>query len=434
LITSYGCEEHLFGVYIELSQEKKLQNNSSLKLNGDKSSGKGYQTIGGNKDKDSDSMHETLDESVDKSHPRHEHRSHTANTNDFIGITSALFDNYSMENKAEQRNRGTGRATFIVTAIYYTNIFLVLGNYILVMSHAVVAMIGKGKICLPVAGVVASTLMFLVSQLRTMANLGRSVSAISLLTLAVVVVQCLLSVERADYRSLENNDTTNVWTSMMRQFAALSSIGFAVGSQKLFLNIRHEFKTREHAPISLGISLSTFGTIYLTVCLLAGPNPPELLFDAINEGIGRRIAGFLLWVHVSVSFAINSQALCSSIDRLRFHKVKFLGLNERHKSRWAILTLLVSASSYLVANVIPFFKDLVALIGALTSVPLTLLLPAIFHRKLHNLPLFKLKSFQDLASHLLVVFSLIFLISGVIGSLDSIRMDWANHGPPFACN
>ena len=58
----------------------------------------------------------------------------------------------------------------------------------------------------------------------------------------------------------------------MRQLAALSSIGFAVGSQKLFLNIRHEFKVRDDAPKSLAIALATFGGIYATVCLMAGPS------------------------------------------------------------------------------------------------------------------------------------------------------------------
>jgi hypothetical protein len=49
--------------------------------------------------------------------------------------------------------------------------------------------------------------------------------------------------------------------------------------------------------------------------------------------------------------------------------------------RWLCITLVVTISSYLVSNAIPFFKDLVGLIGALTSVPLCLSLPAILYRK-----------------------------------------------------
>mmetsp|Transcript_23472 Transcript_23472/g.26755 ORF Transcript_23472/g.26755 Transcript_23472/m.26755 type:complete len:365 (+) Transcript_23472:394-1488(+) len=364
------------------------------------------------------------------------------------------------------------------------------------MSHAVAAMIGEENICLPIAGIIASTLMFGISQLRSMSSLGREASFFSLLALAIVVLQCLSSIqtgsnsfayENSDngnngnndeidddddlYHRLtqnnyydqgnsnenenENEDNNVMFTSIMRQLAALSSIGFAVGSQKLLLNIRHEFKDREQAaPHSLGIALSGFGAIYGIVCIIAGPNPPEFLFDAIPSGSGRRIAGLLLWIHVAVSFAINSQALCSSIDRLSFHRVSICSykLNNLHKTRWALLTFLVAISSYMIANAIPFFKDLVSLIGAFTSVPLTLLLPAIFHRKIRDLPIWKMEFhslmsssssvsssmtsliYNDLGTYLLLVFSAIFLVCGVIGSLSSISIDWKNHGPPFACH
>jgi hypothetical protein len=83
---------------------------------------------------------------------------------------------------------------------------------------------------------------------------------------------------------------------------------------------------------------------------------PSFLFDVIPKGSrSRQIAGFLLWVHVSVSFAINSQALCSSIDRTWFQKTKLFSLHSKHATRWALLSLLLSVSSYIVANAIPFF-------------------------------------------------------------------------------
>jgi hypothetical protein len=50
---------------------------------------------------------------------------HDTATFDFIGMTQALFS--------------SRRSTRLVMALFYTNIFLVLGDYILVMSHA-----GKG--------------------------------------------------------------------------------------------------------------------------------------------------------------------------------------------------------------------------------------------------------------------------------------------------
>jgi len=318
-------------------------------------------------------------------------------------------------------------------------------------------------------------------------------------------VQCLLAVKQ---NQLENddddieskNDNTikdETYTdAVMRQVAALASVAFAFGSQKLLLNIRHEMRYREKAaPESLSIALFIIALTYTVVCLLAGPNPPGFLFDAIpvEKRWQRRVAGFLLWVHVSVSYAINNQALCSSIDRLvfqpkssndtrqnqpheqqseteiqaeskaqpnRLREVAFASkkrnlvsrlkhlyheASKNKRSRWIGLTLIVAISSFLLANAIPFFKDLVALIGSLTTIPLTLLLPALFHRKVHQIPLWKPSSIfrmystspeqkNNIASYALLVFSVIFLIVGLIGSLGSIELDWSERGPPFACS
>jgi len=343
--------------------------------------------------------------------------------------------------------------------VYYVNLFLVLGNYILVMSHAVSAMAGENNLCLPTAGIIASTLMFALSQLRTMANLGRSVSAISLIALLIVVIQCLYALHRTEIEEEEEeanngNDadgtttTTNLiveeeleeyesYTAVevaLSKMSSLAAICFAVGSQKLLLNIRHEMADRtKAAPGALSVALSIYGLAYVAVCFIAGPRPPSFLFDAIPAGLGRKVGGFLLWIHVAVSYAINSQAFCSSVDRVVGHRVKICGLNGKHRVRWGILTALVAMASYLIANSIPFFKDLVALCGAATSIPLTLLIPAIFYRRVQGVPLF-FPTLHSKYSWLLLVFSFVFMLVGLIGAIGSIDVDWSNTSGPFACH
>jgi hypothetical protein len=183
---------------------------------------------------------------------------HDTATFDFIGMTSALF------HKAQ--------GTRLAMILFYTNIFLVLGDYILVMSHAVAALLGEDWICIPVAGVIASTLMFAVCQLRTMSNLGRSASIISLSALFIVVMQCLYYANTVEQipDDDEGTDDTPSGHTILRKLSAMGSIGFAVGSQKLFLNIRHELADRASAPKSLAISLTAFGTFYVAIVLCAG--------------------------------------------------------------------------------------------------------------------------------------------------------------------
>lgn len=226
-------------------------------------------------------------------------------TDDFIGVSSALFSDQPV-------------VTRWIMITFYANIFLVLGNYILVMSHAVAAVIGEDRICLPEAGLLSSVGMFIISQSRTMARLGRTASIVSLCALAVVVLQCLWEVRRQEvvWATIvpptipRNSERANEPDAMLllRKLSALGSIGFAVGSQKLFLNIRHELTDRKDSPKSLGVSLTAFGTSYVILCLLAGSNPPSFLFDAIpRETWNRRAAGVFLWMHVVVSYG----TLCS---------------------------------------------------------------------------------------------------------------------------
>ena len=376
----------------------------------------------------------------------HTHLHHDTATYDFIGMTTALF-------------RNNKRAVRLVQGMYYANLFLVLGNYILVMSHAVVAASGE-TLCLPMAGLLASVGMFAVAQLRTMARLGRTASIVSLLALLVVVIQCLVAARSSDQPPPEtpkdNDNTTMAFhsavattvpsstslssdasfllatTALLKQFSALGSIGFAVGSQKLLLNIRHELQDRKQAPRTLFYGLMTFGSVYVLIILLAGPSPPSFLFDVIPPGTwNRRIAGILLWGHVMVSYAINSQAICASLERLVSPRILWLD-SQTPTIRWLLLTGFLAVLAYTVANAIPFFDDLVALIGAITSVPLTLLLPALFWRKQGHYPLWT-PTWDSLPSWSLLLYATLFMVTASVGSLWSIRQDWAFHGAPFSC-
>jgi amino acid permease len=115
------------------------------------------------------------------------------------------------------------------------------------------------------------------------------------------------------------------------------------------------------------------------------------------------------------------------MDRLYVHKL----LPTKPALRWLLLTLGMSVSSYLVANAIPFFTDLVSFIGAMTSIPLTLLLPAILYRRAFDFPVL----WPDCTfSFALLLFSTIFMGVGLVGSIGEIDLDWESNGPPFSCD
>lgn len=187
-------------------------------------------------------------------------------TFDFVGLTSMLFDRpiltsneaitsdaFDLDNNQTQQQQHHHHHTItykhpftkFVLSIYYINLFLVLANYTLVMSHSVKAMAGD-NICIPTAGIIASILMFALSQVRTMANLGRSISAISLAALFIVVIQCLYALRGSSSGDAEEDDEgqeeeqlySTSFDQTLAKMSSVAAIGFAVGSQKLLLNIR----------------------------------------------------------------------------------------------------------------------------------------------------------------------------------------------------
>jgi hypothetical protein len=103
-----------------------------------------------------------------------------------------------------------------------------------------------------------------------MALLGRKVSLASILAMLTVLLQCLFhhktTTGSTTFQHEKRQDDNNIWA----KFSALAGIGFAVGSQKLFLNVRHELLHQEDSSKVLAGSLTTYGSAYLVVILLAG--------------------------------------------------------------------------------------------------------------------------------------------------------------------
>jgi hypothetical protein len=203
---------------------------------------------------DQEVFHDEDDVIDDDPHHHSSQGEEMTKTYDLISITNAVFEKSTVSR--------------LVIIVYYMSLFLVLGDYILVMARAVSAMF-LDQICIPTAGAIASILMFAICQLKTMAHIGRAVSLASLLAMLVVLLQCLFH-HRNRQLPPDNDDDDD--PSIWQKFSAFASIGFAVGSQKLFLNIRHELRHREQAPQALAWSLTTYGVTYLLVITLAGPS------------------------------------------------------------------------------------------------------------------------------------------------------------------
>jgi hypothetical protein len=112
------------------------------------------------------------------------------------------------------------------------------------------------------------------------------------------------------------------------------------------------------------------------------------------------------------------------------------------------LTAIMALTAFFIANAVPFFKDLVGFIGALTAVPLTLLMPAIFYRRAcEKVPVwFPALTWNSITtttttrksisgSYALLIYASIFTVAATLGSVYSILDDWEHHtGGFFSCH
>jgi len=256
----------------------------------------------------------------------------------------------------------------IVSGIYYSNLVLILGNYILTMSKSIQSMLGK-TVCLPTCGMIAFIQLLVTNQNRTFAHLGGGwLPFVSILSVVIVLVVCTISARMSDPPEETEEEPE---TSMFKFAAATSGIAYAVGSQKLLLNVRQDLRETKAAVPALRIALLCYVGAYFLVCIVSGPNPAPFLLDSVTNRTLQKLSGFLLWSHVSVSFSINCTALCSSIKWKKSEDDS----DAYRRKRWFVLTTTVTFFAWWISNSIPFFDDLISLIGALTSIPLTLIFP-----------------------------------------------------------
>ncbi|KAJ8607028.1 hypothetical protein CTAYLR_006254 [Chrysophaeum taylorii] len=248
---------------------------------------------------------------------------------------------------------GCGATTkAIILAAWYSNLFLVLGQYALVMSNGLELAVGASCTALSSFAAAASVLA-LAQATRTMTKL-RWPSLASISSVFVVLGSCLAARHWPyDPAWLPPHLGAPRWRAALRASAAVGSCVFAMGNaKKLLLNVRREQRDPDaqspaHQPFS------------------------STLFPA-TSGYGDPRAGACLFAHVSVSYAINLQPLAKTLQ-------SHLDLEDSNRC-WLALTSAITASAWFVANAVPFFPDLVSLIGAFASAPPNFAIPALLYK------------------------------------------------------
>ncbi|KAF9429542.1 hypothetical protein BGZ76_001194 [Entomortierella beljakovae] len=204
--------------------------------------------------------------------------------------------------------------------------------------------------------------------------------------------------------------------------ASLASMTFAYGGNVVYPHVEHTMKKPKQWPIAVWSALSLCCVLYLVISISGyiafGDHVTNPILDDLPRGVWSMMCNILMTIHVLLAAPILLTSLSTMIESLitkRWAKFE-QGTNvKQFMKRFVVRTALCGCIG-LVAGVIPFFGDMMDLLGALTTCLLVFVFPIFFFFMLGGM---KTARWWQL---LWYVFILAFgLVAMIMGSIDAIK-------------
>mmetsp|Transcript_19777 Transcript_19777/g.48358 ORF Transcript_19777/g.48358 Transcript_19777/m.48358 type:complete len:195 (+) Transcript_19777:1-585(+) len=188
----------------------------------------------------------------------------------------------------------------------------------------------------------------------------------------------------------------------------------------------------EHWPRSVYFSHSIMATAYGVTAIVGyyfqGNDVPAYLPAGLPKGPGKVIVNLLVAYHVLVAYVINNVPLMLMFKR------RFLRGKETPLSQHFLLAVGILWCAWLLTNLIPFFEDMVSIIGALCGSPIMLGLPPLFYYSALKKKGRTMSRFDMIMCFILFFFLFPFtFFAGMISAFKSLLENWQQNGPPFTC-
>jgi len=315
----------------------------------------------------------------------------------------------------------------------YLNWWSILPLYMLTTIESFRAAFYWTNICYSVWGLLAMGLLIVPIQMRSYHSISYIV-AISDISVIVIIVLILivLGAEGQNTPSGFKHSVGPPTGSFLSRYGNISTIIFAYQGQSVFLEMMSEMKDKREWPKALWLGQSVMVPTYiLTAAIgyyLLGDTVPAFLPAALPNNGAKVFINLLLAFHVLVAYLVHNQPLSQAIEAIIDPKIK--------ASRFVhfVVSSSILLSAYIVANLIPFFEQLVGIIGAAFGSPILLMYP----------PLFYLLGMKSAGEHipkthliicglcLFVLFPFTFFV-GVASAFESLAEKWSRHRP-FDCD
>jgi Transmembrane amino acid transporter protein len=228
---------------------------------------------------------------------------------------------------------------------------------------------------------------------------------------------------------------------------AMASIVFAYQGQSIFFELIGEMKHGQQFPRATLVAYLVMFLSYATTIVIAygsnGADTPGFLPDILKSGSASAIAVSVLTLfHLIVAYVIAVQPLHVWFHKTFFSKTLYHSTWSGTRD-WLIISFTFTLFGWTVANLIPFFADIQALIGTLFGAPIMFGWPPLFYflTKRRNTESKTIKEtvasmgmfYTIVSGFMMFVLVPVFVIVGTWGSVKQIIEDAEDAGLPFQC-
>ncbi|KAI9292586.1 hypothetical protein K502DRAFT_367483 [Neoconidiobolus thromboides FSU 785] len=199
---------------------------------------------------------------------------------------------------------------------------------------------------------------------------------------------------------------------------ALATIAFSYGGNVVYPHVEATMRNPKAWNKVMGLAILSITCMYIVVAVSGyvfyGENVKSPVLDSLQKGPGALVASILITIHVILASPIYLCSFCLEQERWLKIDTEFMSPKKEFVYR-VLLRSFFGIILTVIAMYVPYFNDLMALIGAVSNCLIIFLIPVICHFKLFG---FKKRPFYDyILAPLCIIVGALGL---VLGSIDAV--------------